>query len=120
MVKFGDVIYRPCKSYAGRENFVNTQIVKEIIHRNGCDYILSYDVFQQSWTDKVSDLGSRIFLRKEDALCNLNKCCLSCRRSLSGDAPDGTQVLVCFDCKDHEGKEMIVGEEECCENFKGE
>ena len=49
-----------------------------------------------------------------------NSCCLSCRRSLSGDAPNGTKVLVCFDCKGHEGKEMIVGEEECCENYKGE
>lgn len=46
--------------------------------------------------------------------------CLSCRNSMSGDAPDGTKVLVCFDCKGHEGKEMIVGEEECCENYKGE
>ena len=49
-----------------------------------------------------------------------NNCCLSCRRSLSGDALDGTQVLVCFDCKGHEGNGMIVGEEECCESYKGE
>lgn len=55
-----------------------------------------------------------------DLIAGCGGCCLSCRHSMSGDAPDGTQVLVCFDCKGYEGKEMIVGEEECCENYKGE
>lgn len=45
------------------------------------------------------------------------KCCLFCNHSMSGDAPDGTEVLVCFECEDYEGKEMIVGEDECCANF---
>jgi hypothetical protein len=46
-----------------------------------------------------------------------NKCCLFCSNSLSGDAPDGSQVLVCFECEGFEGKEVIVGEDECCENY---
>jgi len=47
------------------------------------------------------------------------KYCLFCVNSMSADAPDGTQVLVCFDCEGFEGKEMIVGEDECCNNYKG-
>lgn len=49
-----------------------------------------------------------------------NRLCLFCVNSLSGDAPDGSQILVCFDCEGHEGREMIVGEEDTCANFKGE
>ena len=45
------------------------------------------------------------------------KCCLLCSNSLSGDAPDGSQVLVCFECEGYEGKEMIVYEDECCNNY---
>lgn len=46
-----------------------------------------------------------------------DKCCLFCHRSMSGDAPDGTEVLVCFECEGYEGKEMIVGEDEYCGNY---
>ena len=49
-----------------------------------------------------------------------NRICLFCVNSLSGDAPDGSQILVCFDCEGHEGREMIVGEEDTCANIKGE
>lgn len=41
--------------------------------------------------------------------------CLFCRHSLSGDAPDGTQVLVCFCRAGYEGKEMYV--DDACENY---
>lgn len=47
-----------------------------------------------------------------------DKWCLFCVHSLSGDAVDGSQVLVCFNCKGYEGKEMQVDEDECCENYK--
>lgn len=47
------------------------------------------------------------------------KTCLFCVNSLSGDAPDGTEVLVCFDCAGHKNTMMIVDEDESCENFKG-
>ena len=48
-----------------------------------------------------------------------NKYCLFCVNSLSTDSIfDGSQILVCFDCEGHEGKEMIVDEEECCNNYK--
>ena len=46
--------------------------------------------------------------------------CLFCKNSLPGDGMDGLPILVCFDCEGHEGREMIVDEDECCGNFKGE
>ena len=48
-----------------------------------------------------------------------NSMCLYCNNSMSSDAPDGSQVLVCFDCAGHEGKEMIVGDDEYCPNYNG-
>lgn len=47
------------------------------------------------------------------------KMCLYCGHSISADAPDGSQVLVCFDRAGHEGKEMIVGDDEHCANYNG-
>jgi hypothetical protein len=46
-----------------------------------------------------------------------SKCCLFCSNSLSGDAPDDSQVLVCFECEGFEGKEIIVGDDEYCGNY---
>ena len=31
---------------------------------------------------------------------------------------DGSEILVCFDCENHEGKEMIVNEDDYCINYK--
>ena len=45
------------------------------------------------------------------------KYCLFCNHSMSSDAPDGSQVLVCFECDGFEGKEIIVGDDECCKNY---
>lgn len=45
------------------------------------------------------------------------KMCLFCGNSMSAIAADGTDVLVCFECEGHEGKEMIVDDDECCSNF---
>lgn len=45
------------------------------------------------------------------------RCCLNCACSLSGDGPDDSQVLVCFNCAGHEGKEVIVRDTEICENY---
>ena len=67
MLEFGDVVYRPCLSYAGRKNFLNTQIVLETIVRNEKDYIVSVDFVGQKWTDALNDLGSDIFIDKEAA-----------------------------------------------------
>ena len=47
------------------------------------------------------------------------KMCLFCVNSMSADAIDGSQVLICLDCKGFEGREMIVDEDECCDNYKG-
>ena len=49
-----------------------------------------------------------------------HKCCLFCVNSLSADAMDGSQVLVCFECAGREHQEMQVDEEDCCDNFKEE
>ena len=46
-----------------------------------------------------------------------NRYCLFCSRSVYGYAIDGSHVLTCFNLKGFEGKEMIVGEDECCENY---
>lgn len=45
--------------------------------------------------------------------------CLFCGSSMSADAMDGSQVLVCFDCEGYEGKEMQVDEDFCCKNYNG-
>ena len=45
--------------------------------------------------------------------------CLFCGSSMSADAMDGSQVLVCFECEGHEGKEMQVDEDYCCKNYNG-
>lgn len=49
----------------------------------------------------------------------MEKICLFCVNSWSADAPDGSEVLVCFECAGHEGKETYVGEGESCGNFEG-
>lgn len=46
-----------------------------------------------------------------------NKYCLFCSHSMSADAIDGSEVLVCFNCKGYEGKEMIVADDEYCDNY---
>lgn len=71
MLEFGDVIYRPCISYAGKKEFVNTQIVLEMVVKNNKDYILSIDCFGQKWTDALNDLGSTIFINKNKAIQKL-------------------------------------------------
>ena len=62
----------------------------------------------------LSDNGVTFYVHKTE-----NSMCLYCNSSMSADAPDGSQVLVCFDCAGHEGKEMIVGDDECCPNYNG-
>lgn len=47
-----------------------------------------------------------------------NKYCLFFKNSMSADGADGFPILVCFDCKGHEGHEMQVGEYESCDNYK--
>ena len=51
-------------------------------------------------------------------MCKKN--CLFCVNSLSGDAPDGTQALVCFNVPGHDGQERWVDKEEAetCTNYK--
>lgn len=72
MLEFGDVIYRPCLSYAGKKNFVNTQIVLEVITKDDDDYIRSIDFIGQKWTDSIHDIGGKIFIDKNKARQKLN------------------------------------------------
>ncbi len=74
MFKFGDVLYRPCLSYAGLKNFINVSVVREVIKKKDGDYLLSYDAFRQSWTDKVDNIGINVFTDRasaEIALANM-------------------------------------------------
>ena len=60
-----------------------------------------------------------IVLEKAEANQKTNrKCCLFCESSISANAIDGTEVLFCFNCEGFEGKEMMVDNDECCENYK--
>ena len=49
----------------------------------------------------------------------MKRLCLFCGSSMSADAIDGSQVLVCFDCEGYEGKEMQVADDDCCANYNG-
>ena len=47
------------------------------------------------------------------------KICLRCRRCVEGTSIfDGSTILFCYDVKGREGVELIVDEEDVCENFK--
>ena len=71
MLEFGDVIYRPCLSYAGKKEFINAQIVLKIIVKDNKDYIRSIDCFGQKWTDALDDLGGTIFINRNKAIQKL-------------------------------------------------
>ena len=72
VLEFGDVIYRPCLSYAGKKKFVNTQIILDVIIKNNEVYIRSVDFIGQKWTDSIHDLGDKIFVDKNKARKKLN------------------------------------------------
>jgi len=80
-IKFGDVLYRPCLSYAGKKNFINTNIVKDIIDDN----IVCYDAFGQRWSYKLEDLDKTIFRNKDDAIAKLYETMTSHREEGSLD-----------------------------------
>lgn len=67
MFNLGDVLYRPCLSYAGYKNFINTSVVRSVVNREDGDYIVSYDAFRQSWTDNVHDVGVTVFTDRVEA-----------------------------------------------------
>ena len=66
-VHFGDILYRPCASYHGKQNFINPSIVLEVIHKKDGDYVRSSDAFRQTWTDKLEDIGVKVFKTKKAA-----------------------------------------------------
>ena len=67
MFKFGDVIYRPCISYAGHKNFVLPCVVRNVINREDGDYVQSVDAIRQTWTDNVASEGVTFFKTREAA-----------------------------------------------------
>jgi len=71
LVKFGDILYHPVLNYSGKENFINVQIVKEILYMGGNEFIISYDAFGQRWTNLISDLNESIFTNEKDAIIEL-------------------------------------------------
>lgn len=46
-----------------------------------------------------------------------NKYCSFCEHSIPAIGADGNEILVCFKRKGHEGKEIIIYEDECCGNY---
>ena len=70
--KFGDVIYRPCLSYAGKRNFLNAQIIIDVITKGDEEYIRSVDFTGQKWTHSIHDIGVSIFVDKNEAIQKLN------------------------------------------------
>ncbi len=71
MFKFGDVIYRPCKSYAGHKNFVLPCVVRGVIDREDGQYVQSVDAIRQGWTDNVASEGVTFFRTREAAEAKL-------------------------------------------------
>lgn len=71
--KFGDVIYRPCISYAGHKNFVLPTVVKNVEATPYGDCVRSYDANRQGWTDYIKDEGVTFFITKEAAEVELEK-----------------------------------------------
>ena len=67
--------------------------------------------------DAIQNLQAYEAMFKCNEEANKNRYCLFCNHSMSADAPDGSQVLVCFECEGYEGKEVIVGDDECCKNY---
>lgn len=70
--------------------------------------------FEEALADHLIENGVTFYVHKTE-----NSMCLYCNSSLSDDAPDGSQCLVCFDRAGYEGKEMIVGDDEWCPNYNG-
>ncbi len=68
MLEFGDIIFRPCLSYAGKKNFINSQIVLDVKDYGSGPVIHSIDAFGQKWSDFYDTaLDSIIFTDKEAA-----------------------------------------------------
>jgi hypothetical protein len=73
MFEFGDVIFRPCKSYGGKKNFVLPCVVRNVINREDGDYIVSFDALRQSWSDHANSEGVTFFRTRDAAEVALQK-----------------------------------------------
>jgi len=69
----------------------------------------------------LNESGSSHDMKKNKKILDPNANCLFCVNSFSADSPaDGSEILVCYDCPGHIGKEMIVDEDDAqtCGNYK--
>lgn len=71
-VKVGDMIFKPCKSYCGKKNFVNAMTVVKIsqtdrknLTKEWC--VFAIDSLGQTWGFTFSDIGKIVFRTPEAA-----------------------------------------------------
>jgi len=90
-----------------------------LIHHN-------FELTLSRWSDPINQREARAMFRVVlgaiggDITPYKEKNCLFCVNSLSADAPDGSQVLCCFNVAGKEGAECYIYEDEAetCENYK--
>lgn len=70
--QLGDVLYRPCGEYAGRQNFLMPSLVRCLEYQNDECYVISYDAIGERWSDKLTDIGTTVFRSKETAKRHLH------------------------------------------------
>jgi len=66
-------LYRPCKSYAGKKNFINISIITGLRVLKSGLFIFSIDDIGQTWADRAEDIGRTVFTTLEDAKISLIK-----------------------------------------------
>lgn len=64
-------------------------------------------------------LAAEIAAIDKDASSANGRYCIYCGNSCSADAPDGSQVLICFNAAGNEGRGKFVGDLDTCDNYNG-
>lgn len=83
----------------------------------GGNHVCTCRAHQLDYFNKRTDKCDAYKKDEEYAWYDKYKFCIHCGNSMSADAMDGSQVLVCFNQKGHEHTEMQVDELFSCENY---
>lgn len=70
----------------------------------------------RSWDREFSKLWEDLKAKHEEEKEVDLRDCLCCKKSLSAVALDGTEILICFDCKGYEGKGVHA--DHPCDNYE--
>ena len=70
----------------------------------------------RSWDREISKSWEDLKEKHEEEKEPLPRNCLFCMKSVLADAADGTQILICFDCKGYEGKGVHA--DHPCDNYE--